>query len=379
MGLPTDERRGVALTDDQRLDWLRLIRSENVGPVTFRQLINRFGTASAALDALPELARRGGRRTLRVAPHGEVANEMEVARRLDARFVALGEPDYPMPLAAADAPPPLLAVRGSGETLTRRTVGMVGSRNASLAGTRMTERLAQGFGRAGYAVASGLARGIDAAAHRASLGTGTIACMAGGLDKPFPPENIALMEEIAERGAVISEMPFGWKPRARDFPRRNRLIAGLSLGVVVIEAATRSGSLITARLANEMGRLVFAVPGSPLDPRAAGTNGLLKAGAILTTEAADVIEALDPLSEPTPVSAPTLFDDGAGDIDAAYNDDGPASDRERVVGALGPTPVEVDDLVAHCGVAPGTVATVLLELDLAGRLERHRGGYVSTV
>ena len=374
---PSHGRRGVPLADAQRLDWLRLIRSENVGPVTFRQLVNRFGTAGAALDALPDLARRGGRRDLRIAPESEVAREMEAARRCAARFVALGEPDYPAPLAAADAPPPLLAVRGSGEVLTRRTVGLVGSRNASLAGTRMTERLVDGLGRAGYTVASGLARGIDAAAHRASLPTGTVACMAGGLDCPFPPENVPLMEEIARAGAVISEMPFGWKPRARDFPRRNRLIAGLSLGVVVVEAAQRSGSLITARLANEMGRLVFAVPGNPLDPRAAGTNGLIKAGATMATQAADVIEALDPLTEPTPSRVPTLFDEGADGL--VIEDEAPASERERVVGALGPTPVEVDELVAHLGIAPGTVQTVLLELDLAGRLERHRGGFVSLV
>ena len=371
--LRADDRRGVLLTDAQRVDWLRLIRSENVGPVTFRQLINRFGTAGAALDALPDLARRGGRRTLRVAAEADVAREMETARRHGARFVALGEPDYPLPLAAADAPPPLLALRGRADVLTRRTVGLVGSRNASLSGSRMTERLCEGLGRVGYAVASGLARGIDAAAHRASLRTGTVACMAGGLDHPFPPENVPLMEEIAGAGAVISEMPFGWKPRARDFPRRNRLIAGLSLGVVVIEAANRSGSLITARLANEMGRLVFAVPGSPLDPRAAGTNGLIKAGATMVTETADVIDALDPLTELP--NAPTLFDDGAEPM--AADEEAPASDRERVIVALGPTPVEMDDLVAHCGIAPGTVQTVLLELDLAGRLERHGGGFVS--
>ena len=380
-GSGKEVRAGSALTDGQRRDWLRLIRSQNVGPVAFRQLVNRFGSAAAALDALPDLARRGGGRAPRIATERAVDDELAVARRHGARFVALGEPDYPVALAAADAPPPLLALRGAAGTLTRRTVGVVGSRNASMAGTTMCERLCAAFGRADYTVASGLARGVDASAHRAALGTGTTACMAGGLDKPFPPENVPLMEEIVARdGAVVSEMPFGWVPRARDFPRRNRLIAGLSLGVVVVEAATRSGSLITARLANEMGRLVFAVPGNPLDPRAAGTNALIKNGATMVTEADDVLDALDPLTDPRPAGAPTLFEGG----DAAHDDEGeetdpPPGERERVLHALGPTPVAVDEMIARLGVAPGTVQTVLLELELAGRLERHRGGFVSLV
>ena len=370
-------RTGPSLSDDQRRDWLRLIRSENVGPVAFRQLLNRFGSASSALDALPELARRGGGRAPRLADERTVDTELATARRHGARFVALGEIDYPTALAAVDAPPPVLAVRGSSETLVRRTVGAVGSRNASLAGIQICERLCTAFGRSGYTVASGLARGVDAAAHRASLGTGTTACMAGGLDKPFPPENVPLMEEIVDRdGAVVSEMPFGWVPRARDFPRRNRLIAGLSLGVVVIEAAVRSGSLITARLANEMGRTVFAVPGNPLDPRAAGTNGLIKQGATMVTDAEDVLDALDPMVEPVHDTAPTLFET----IEApGYEDEPPATDRDAVIAALGPTPVEVDEIVARLGVAPGVVQTVLLELELAGRLQHHRGGFVSSV
>ena len=370
-------RTGPRLTDSQRRDWLRLIRSENVGPVAFRQLLNRFGSAAAALDALPDLARRGGGRAPRIAEARAVDAELAAARRHGARFVALGEPDYPSALAAADAPPPLLAMRGDSDVLTRRTIGVVGSRNASLAGVKMCGRLCAAFGKAGYTVASGLARGIDAAAHEASLATGTTACMAGGLDKPFPPENVPLMEAIADRGgAVISEMPFGLVPKARHFPRRNRLIAGLSLGVVVVEAATRSGTLITARLANEMGRIVFAVPGNPLDPRASGTNALLKQGATMVTDADDVVEALDPLTDPPRAKAPTLFEDGPLD---ASDVEPPATDRERIVAALGPTPVAVDEIVAHLGVSPGVVQTVLLELELAGRLERHRGGLVSSL
>ena len=240
----------------------------------------------------------------------------------------------------------------------------------------MSERLCAALGRADYVVVSGLARGIDAAAHRASLATGTIACMAGGLDKPYPPENISLMEEIVERdGAIVSEMPFGWTPRSRDFPRRNRLIAGMSLGIVVVEAAQRSGSLITARLANEMGRLVFAVPGSPLDPRAGGANALLKQGAILVTEAADILDAVDPMAPQLPSQA-NLFELVPNDAEDAQ----PAEDdRSRVVEALGPTPVALDDLQSTLAVPAGLLQTVLLELDLAGRLERHEGGYVSLV
>ena len=370
-------RRGVSLTEEQRLDWLRLIRSDNVGPVAFRQLINRFGSARNALDRMPELVRRGGaRREVRIASVETAEREMERSRRHGARFVALGEPAYPAALAAADAPPPLLAVRGDTDCLMRPMLGVVGSRNASMAGIKLTGMITARVGAADYVVASGLARGIDAAAHRAALRTGTVACYAGGLDCPFPPENVPLAVEIVEHGGVlVSEMPFGWKPRARDFPRRNRLIAGLSFGTLVVEAAQRSGSLITARLANEMGRLVFAVPGSPLDPRAAGTNGLIRQGAILTTSASDIIDALEPLTSAPPPELTLDFEESEAGFDAE-----PATgERERIVEALGPTPVETDELIAHLGLPAGQVATVLLELELAGRLERHAGGHVSLV
>jgi DNA processing protein len=239
----------------------------------------------------------------------------------------------------------------------------------------MARMLASDLGREGFAVVSGLARGIDTAAHEGSLSTGTIAVLAGGLDRPYPPENIRLCDEIAERGAVISEMPFGWEPRAQDFPRRNRLVAGMALGLVVVEAAKRSGSLISARLAGEMGRLVFAVPGSPLDPRAAGTNGLLKDGATLVTEAADILDAVRPLAGktlPPDLSAqePPDFDDAPPPA---------ATDRARIIEALGPTPVSVDELIRHTGLHPAKVFMILLELDLAGRLERHSGGAVSLI
>ena len=372
-------RPGTRLTDEQRLAWLRLIRSENVGPATFRQLINRYGSANEALQRLPELVRKGGKRSIRIESTERAERERDYATRLGACFVALGEPDYPRALMAADSPPPLLAVIGSTEVLVQRSAGFVGSRNASMAGAKLTGRIASEVGRNGYTVVSGLARGIDAAAHRASLGTGTVACMAGGLDKPYPPQNVPLMREIVERGgAVVSEMPFGWTPRARDFPRRNRLIAGLSLGIVVVEAAHRSGSLITARLANEMGRLVFAVPGSPLDPRAGGTNALLKQGASILTEASDIIEALEPLTDPPLRDEPQLFDATDDKFDARA-DEPATTDRERIIEALGPTPTQVDELTAYAEVHPAIVQTVLLELELAGRLERHSGGHVSLI
>lgn len=253
-------------------------------------------------------------------------------------------------------------------------IAIVGARNASLAGIKMARTLAADLGRDGYSIVSGLARGIDTAAHQGSVATGTVAVLAGGLDHPYPPENIELCNEIAGRGgAVISEMPFGWEPRAKDFPRRNRIVAGLALGLVVVEAAQRSGSLISARLAGEMGRLVFAVPGSPLDPRAAGTNGLLKDGAILVTEARDVAEQIAPLIGqplPPPVSLEEPPDFSATPPPA---DD----DRSRVIEALGPVPVGIDEIIRHTGLHPAQVFMILLELDLAGRLERHAGGSVS--
>ena len=380
MGSDSARRKGIALTDRQRIAWLRLIRSDNVGPATFRDLINHFGSAEAALDALPELSRRGGStRAIRVATVAEAEREIDTAHRFGARFIGIGEPDYPPALRQIDAAPPLISAKGDLAVATLPAVGIVGSRNASISGAKFAAMMAREIGLSGYGIVSGLARGIDAAAHRASLDTGTIAAMAGGLDQPYPPENIDLFDQICNgRGLAISEMPFGWEPRARDFPRRNRLIAGVALGVVVIEAAARSGSLITARLAGEFGRLVFAVPGSPLDPRCEGTNGLLKDGATVTTKAQDVLQALAPISELDLFSqreADEPDDDNSGDRPLAP----PPNDDERliIIQALGPTPVEIDDIIRHTGLPASSVYLVLLELDIAGRLERHAGGFVS--
>ncbi len=378
MGDASARRTGIALTEPQRIAWLRLIRSDNVGPVTFRDLINHFGSAQTALDMLPELSRRGGaRRAIRIASRDEAERELEIATRFGARFLGIGEPGYPSALRQIDGAPPLLAVKGDIASATHPVVGIVGARNASIHGARFAAMIARETGRAGYTIISGLARGIDTAAHRASLETGTIAAMAGGLDRPYPPENIPLLNEICEgRGLAISEMPFGWEPRARDFPRRNRLIAGAALGLVVVEAASRSGSLITARLAGEFGRLVFAVPGSPLDPRCQGTNGLLKDGAIVTTEAADILDSLQPLSRIDLFSAAELKEPPHEDMRQPMAPPG-EDDRTAIVNALGASPVDIDAIIDHTGLPTAVVHMILLELDLAGRLNRHAGGQVS--
>ncbi|CAD7032613.1 DNA-protecting protein DprA [Pseudorhizobium endolithicum] len=377
--MPDDgaRRQGIALTDRQRIAWLRLIRSDNVGPATFRDLINHFGSAETALAMLPELSSRGGAsRAIRIVSVEDAEREIEAARRYGARFIGIGEPDYPPALRQVDGAPPLLAVRGHLPVTLQPSVGIVGSRNASISGAKFAAMIARDLGRAGYTVTSGLARGIDTAAHRAALDGGTIAVLAGGLDQPYPPENVSLLDEIMrEDGLAVSEMPFGWEPRARDFPRRNRLIAGISLGVVVVEAAQKSGSLITARMAGDFGRLVFAVPGSPLDPRCHGTNSLLKEGAIVTTSSEDVLEALAPLSRMEGPAGAVVEEPGQDDGKAFLPPDD--SERATIISALGPTPVEIDDIIRHTGLPASAVYLVLLELDLAGRLHRHAGGLVS--
>ena len=390
----------MRLSDAQRTDWLRLIRCEGVGPRSFRGLVNRFGGAAAALESLPSLAKARGRPL--VAPSKAQAEaEIAAGLRLGVRLVATGEPDYPEALAAIDSAPPLIGLRGEAAAACAPSVAVVGSRNASAAGLAFTARLVQGFGEAGLVVVSGLARGVDARAHRAALGTGTVAVLAGGHDRIYPASHAGLVDEIlAEGGALIAEMPMGWEPRGRDFPRRNRLISGLALGTVVVEAARRSGSLITARYANEQGREVFSVPGSPLDPRSEGTNDLIRQGATLVSEADHVIAALAPLIEagarrfpPAPPprdDAPAFWDeidlDGTGtppappppelgDLPEPAEDD----ERGRLLAALGPAPVGTDDLARATGLPVRVVQTLLLELELDGLLERQAGGGVSLI
>src|ERR1700720_435210 len=362
------------LTDEQPLDWLRLFRSDNVGPRTFRSLVNHFGSARSALQRLPDLARRGGaQRPARIYSEEDARAELAASKRIGVSLVAPGEAGYPPRLATLDDAPPLLGVRGAPDVLMRPVIAIVGSRNASGAGLKFAGTLARDLGEAGFVIASGLARGIDQAAHRASIDSGTVAVLAGGHDKVYPPEHGDLLAAIIETGgAAISEMPLGHVPRARDFPRRIRLISGVALGVVVIEAAHRSGSLITARIAAGQGREGFAGPGSPLDPRAAGTNDLIKQGATLTTEAADVINAVEPImGRPIELREP--------DDDEPLDFEPEASDRARITSLLGPTPLLLDDLIRMAGTSPAIVRTVLLELELAGRLERHGGGLVSLI
>jgi DNA processing protein len=344
-----------------------------VGPATFRHLLNRFGSAEAALDALPDLVRRSGK-PARVTTQAQAEDEIAGLSRFGARLVASTDADYPPLLQFIAAAPPLLTLAGGDSLDWQRTVGVVGARNASSAGTKMTRLLATDLGAKGYTIVSGLARGIDAAAHQASLATGTIAVLAGGFDQIYPSENIPLAHDILDHGgALLTEMPLGWEPRARDFPRRNRLVSGLSLGIVVVEAAKRSGSLITARLALEQDRDVFAVPGSPLDPRAEGGNALIQQGAHLITSADDIIDVLG-AADP---SRSALFDrdwlpDPTPDLTPPSDDD-----KSRLLGALSATPVEVDELIRQSGLSASAMQMLLLELDLAGQIEWSSGQLVA--
>jgi DNA processing protein len=359
---------GTRLSDDQRRDWLRLARAETVGPVAFRYLIETCGDAAAAIAALPRLAERAGRaHPPRLPAPAEIQRELDAGAALGAALLCVGEPAFPPMLAVLDPPPPVLWALGDGGLLHSRMVAVVGARNASAAGQRFARTLAHDLGEAGFTVVSGLARGIDGAAHEGSLPTGTVAVLAGGPDDVYPPEHDSLYRRIAERGAVVSECPPGYRAQARDFPRRNRLISGLSLGVVVVEAELRSGSLITARMAAEQGREVLAVPGSPLDARARGTNDLIRQGAALCEGAEDVIRVLEGIGagmrEPGPVG---YVRPRAGEPDAAL--------LARVAGLLCPTPAAWDEIARAAGAPGPEVYAALVELSLAGKCELLPGG-----
>ncbi len=391
LGLKTGINKGILLTDRQRLNWLRLLRSENIGAVSFRNLIDHYKTAESALAALPELSRKGGGSvSIKIASLEDAEKEIQKAKRLGVRFIGMGEPDYPAFLKVTEAPPPLIAIKGNVSIFQKTSIGIIGSRNASAAGKKLTAQFARFLGEADFITISGLARGIDSVAHQASLKTGTVAVMAGGIDHIYPPENKKLHEDIiANGGAIISEMPISWKPRAIDFPRRNRIIAALSLGLLVVEAALRSGSLITARQAAEMGRLIFAIPGSPLDPRSVGTNNLIKDGALLTTHPSDIIETLTPLISPLPNSQLNFFEEPSSlqlekenfNLEDEKNSSpslaGDDAARAAVLSALSTTPIDLDTLSTHTGVPLPTLYLLLVELDLAGKLIRHSGGCVS--
>lgn len=377
---------GAPLSAAQRLACLRLIRSENVGPVTYRELVDHFGDAEKALEALPELSRRGGYRyAIRVYPRDVAEAELAAAARIGARALIVGEPGYPQALAAIDPPPPLIYVKGNAGHLSRPMLAIVGARNGSAAGQKLARLFASSIGAAGFVIVSGLARGIDSAAHEAALPTGTVAVLAGGPDNVYPPEHAALQREIAERGCLVTENPPGFAPRAQDFPRRNRIISGLALGVLIVEAARRSGTLVTARMAGEQGREVFAIPGHPLDPRAEGTNGLLKSGATLVTEPDDVLSALAPLlREPlAPLARPggrqvgPLDEGGAPAPGPVAPPSIAEAERARLLEALGPAPIDADALARATGLPPRAIQIGLLELALAGRIERHGHHLVS--
>jgi len=346
------------------------VRSPGIGPVTYRQLIARFGSASAALDAVPDLARRGGGSAPKLFARDQAEREIARVEKLGARYLVLGQGLYPRLLSELEDAPPLLVAKGDLNLLERQAVAIVGARNASAAACRFARGLARELGQEGLVVVSGLARGIDAAAHDGAMETGTIGCAAGGVDIFYPPENEDRQRRMWESGLVVSERPPGLEPRARDFPRRNRIITGISSGTVVVEAAPRSGSLITARLAAEAGREVMAVPGSPLDPRAQGCNQLIRDGATLIQTAADVVEALGPIApQVRAVRAP--FDLPAPEHVNGHDALGPVEEL------LGPSPVPVDEIIRLSGATSGAVQMALLELDLAGRLDRHAGGKVS--
>jgi DNA processing protein len=367
------------LSDEDKLDWIRLIRTPSIGPATFHELLGHFGTAAAAIDALPGLSMRGGMREPRqVASRAMAQAEWDAAECAGAQILAIPDKDYPPLLRHIHAPPPILFARGDTALAAGRTVAIVGSRHASAIGRQLACNMAEDLGRAEIAVVSGLARGIDTAAHQASLATGTVAVIAGGIDMIYPPENAGLHEAIAQNGLLLCENPPGAVPRGQDFPRRNRIISGVSSGVVVVEAAKKSGSLITARLAGEQGRDVFAVPGHPLDPRAAGTNGLIRNGAHLTTCADDVIaELFTGLNLRPPQQGNGFRNPLSGYETAAASAASDEAVQRTVLDALSYTPVHPDVLLRQTGLSSRSLTIALLELDLAGRIERHSNEYIS--
>jgi DNA processing protein len=381
------------LDDGERLACLRLIRSSQIGPATFRDLIAHFGSARSALQAIPAMSKRAGR-PIRVCSEDDAEAELKAAARIGAQALFTIEPGYPAALAAIDAPPPLIYVKGRTELLAGPCLAIVGSRHASAAGMKVSRMFASELAASGFFIVSGLARGIDAAAHDASLGTGTIAVLAGGTDVVYPPEHGELQARIGEVGCLLTEQPSGFVPRAKDFPRRNRLISGLSLGVVVVEAARRSGTLVTARFAGEQGREVFAVPGHPLDPRAEGTNQLLKSGATIATQPQDVLDVLAPqlsqtrsgLTEApaagshfgsTPTDRHSAQESASRRVEPGVGVEPGEQERDRLLAALGPNPIDIDEIVRVTELDAREVRVLLMELDLAGEISRHGAQLVS--
>jgi len=366
------------LDEAEKLDWLQLIRTHTIGPITFHRLLEKFETARAVIDALPDISREAGRAVpLRAGDRSAAQAEMREAERRGARLIAACEPEYPQALGAIGDHPPVLFVCGHAALFEKPAVAIIGARNASGAGRKIARTLAADLGAAGVVVVSGLARGIDGAAHEASLATGAVAVVAGGVDVIYPPEHEALTARIAAEGALLSEQPMGYRPTARDFPKRNRLISGLSRGVVVVEAASRSGTLITARFANEQGREVFAVPGSPLDPRCQGANGLIREGATLVETAEDILAALAAQTRQIKEGPRDLFDWAEGPQETAPDPADIAALRARILEILSITPLHRDDILREAAAPPGLVADALLELILSGEAAEHEGGRFS--
>jgi DNA processing protein len=385
MNQPSPRKTDHMLNDAEKLAWLQLIRTENVGPITFYNFIEYYGSAQKALEAIPDLAARGGRKKpLNVPPLSLVEREYDAIRKMGGQIVCACEPDYQLALSANEDAPPVLTMRGHAGLMHKPCVAIVGARNASLNGRKMAERLARDLGAAGQIITSGLARGIDTAAHAGAIDSGTIAVVAGGLDVVYPPENQKLYDEIAEKGLIIAENPPGTPPRSRDFPRRNRIVSGLSQGVIVIEATLRSGSLITARLAGEQGRDVYAVPGSPLDPRAEGPNHLIRDGAVLVRHAEDVLEHLSSFGgshtkQPSfhlEENIPAPYQPQIIEEQRIPDEQTLAEAREEILTQLSYTPVNLDELARCTGLPVPTLMLIIIELELAGSIQRLPGNRV---
>lgn len=369
MSLFSSQARKLPVLDDaEKLAWLRLIRTDNVGPITFYQLLDNFGSAQKAIEALPTLARRGGRlKNASVYDAGNAIAEMEALEKLGGKMIFAAEDAYPLSLAAIDDAPPVISVLGNPKLMNRPCIGMVGARNASLNGRKFAEKISRELGQAGQIVVSGLARGIDAAAHTGALPFGTIACVAGGVDVLYPPENAKLYDQIKFEGCIVAESPLGMEPMAKHFPKRNRIISGLSSGVVIVEATLKSGSLITARMAAEQGRDVYAIPGHPFDPRAGGPNKLIQDGATLVQSADDILQNIHDYSATRPaLSEGTQTTWQPADL--SEND--AETVRDIILQNLSSTPVTVDELVRNCHLTVPAAQMVLLELELAGRIQR---------
>lgn len=372
-----DSFRSTVLSSEEKINWIRLSRAEPVGPITFFELIQRYGGAGKALEVLPEITLKGShKKKLKIPSIEEAQQELEKHYKLKADLVAFSEPDYPEILRHIPDPPPLISLFGDRNVLQKQALAIVGARNASLNGRHFAEKLATELGACGYQIASGLARGIDTAAHQGALISGTIAVLAGGIDHIYPTENRGLYYKIAEQGLIVAESPFGTIPQASFFPRRNRIIAGLSLGVIIIEAAKQSGSLVTARFALEQGREVFAVPGSPMDPRSYGANMLIRQGATLIQNADDVLSVVENLSKIKPgLKQQQKTQDFQGN--SCSNRENDEKIQQFLLDLLSITPIGVDEIIRECHFSTAEVMLALLELELAGRIQRHPGSQIS--